>query len=212
VLALFTTITSSRFFGACRSRLRRHVRQFPEVTLVREPKKGLTKARQRGLQEAKGDVIFSIDADTRIPAGWFAAMQEELKKPGVVCVSGPYDFYDVPDWKRACVNAYWRTSSAVTNTFTNYMIVGGNFAVYRKALEQIGGFDTSIDFYGEDTDIARRLHEVGKVVFSPSCVILASGRRMSAEGMVRTPVIYMLNYLWVAAFRKPLTKTYQDIR
>lgn len=44
------------------------------------------------------------------------------------------------------------------------MIQGGNFVVTRAALQAIG--DTSIRFYGEDTDIARRLNQVGEVRFT----------------------------------------------
>ena len=34
------------------------------------------------------------------------------------------------------------------------VLYGGNFAVRREALEAIGGFDTSIEFPGEDTNLA----------------------------------------------------------
>ncbi len=187
-------------------------RQFPRTLVVTEPKKGLTRARQRGLHEAKGDVVFSIDADTRIPRGWFSAMQEELQKPGVVCVSGPFTFYDFPAWKRACVNAYWKMSARLTSATTEYMAAGGNFGAWKDALERAGGFNTAIEFYGEDTDLARRMHGVGKVVFSPRCSIETSARRFAAEGMIRTTVIYALNYLWIVALHRPLTTKYKDIR
>jgi GT2 family glycosyltransferase len=35
--------------------------------------------------------------------------------------------------------------------------------VRRAALDRIGGFDTSIEFHGEDTNLGRRLFKVGKV-------------------------------------------------
>ncbi len=187
-------------------------RSFPRVRVVDEPLKGLPRARQRGYMEAKGDVILSIDSDTRIPHGWFEAMQDELSKPNVVCVSGPYNFYDIPVWQRKCVAAYWNSCAKVTYMSTGYMVVGGNFAVKRDALKQIGGFNTSISFYGEDTDIAKRLHQVGKVAYTPRCWINSSGRRLSAEGLLKTPFVYAMNYVWIAAVGKPLTKTHKDIR
>jgi GT2 family glycosyltransferase len=36
------------------------------------------------------------------------------------------------------------------------VVWGGNFAIRRSVLEKIDGFDTTIAFYGEDTDLARR--------------------------------------------------------
>ena len=38
------------------------------------------------------------------------------------------------------------------------MVQGGNFVLRRNGLEKIGGFDTTIAFYGEDTDMARRMN------------------------------------------------------
>jgi GT2 family glycosyltransferase len=43
-----------------------------------------------------------------------------------------------------------------------------------RGLEAIGGYDTSITFYGEDTDIARRLHGIGKVLFTFDLKMLSS--------------------------------------
>ncbi|MDB5194466.1 MAG: putative glycosyltransferase, partial [Parcubacteria group bacterium] len=39
------------------------------VRVVREEKKGLTRARQRGYIEAKGNILAFIDADTEMPKG-----------------------------------------------------------------------------------------------------------------------------------------------
>ena len=54
---------------------------------------------------------------------------------------------------------------------------GGNFAVRRDALERIGGFDTSIEFHGEDTNLGRRLFRGGKVSLFHDCWIFTSARR-----------------------------------
>jgi hypothetical protein len=35
--------------------------------------------------------------------------------------------------------------------------------VRREALDAIGGFDTRIEFHGEDTDLGRRLYAIGNV-------------------------------------------------
>ena len=58
---------------------------------------------------------------------------------------------------------------------------GGNFVVRRDALQKIGGYDTNISFYGEDTDVARRLSKVGHVKFTFDLPALSSGRRLAKE-------------------------------
>jgi glycosyltransferase involved in cell wall biosynthesis len=198
--------------NVCTDRTKEIAEKYPKVRVVPEPLKGLTKARQRGLLSMRGEVFLSIDADTRVPQGWFDKMLTELEKPGVACVTGPYRYYDLPPWKRGLLSIYWNFSVAVTYLLTGYMVVGGNFAVKKESLEKIGGFNTTIEFYGEDTDLARRLHEVGKIVYSMDLWIDTSGRRLSVEGMFYTPIIYAMNYIWIALFHRPFTKTHKDIR
>src|SRR3989344_5411401 len=53
---------------------------FPGVRVVREEKKGITCARQKGLETATGDIIAYIDADTEISQNWFETIAAEVSK------------------------------------------------------------------------------------------------------------------------------------
>jgi len=185
----------------------------PGVSVVKEPVKGLTRARQAGLEAANGDIIAYVDADTRMPPGWIARVMRTFeRKPNVVCVSGPYIYYDAAAWQRAMVRLYWLFLASPAYWMTRYMVVGGNFAVRRSALEQIGGFDTSIAFYGEDTNIARRLKAAGRVKFLLRLPMPTSSRRLAAEGMTATAFKYAANFLGEAVLKRPVTEAYSDIR
>jgi GT2 family glycosyltransferase len=92
------------------------------------------------------------------------------------------------------------------------MAVGGNFAASRAALERIGGFDTAIAFYGEDTNIARRLSAQGKVAFLRGLTMPTSSRRLHAEGMLATAWRYGTNFLSEVVLKRPVTQAYRDIR
>jgi GT2 family glycosyltransferase len=92
------------------------------------------------------------------------------------------------------------------------MVQGGNFVLERRALESIGGFNTDIAFYGEDTDIARRMNRLGKVVFTFSLKMYSSARRLKKEGMLRIGWRYTINYLWTTFRKRPFTEEYMDIR
>ena len=59
---------------------------------------------------------------------------------------------------------------------------GGNFAVRREALERIGGFDTSIEFHGEDTNLGRRLFAVGQGGARPRLLPLHVGAPVRGDG------------------------------
>ena len=93
-----------------------------------------------------------------------------------------------------------------------YMVVGGNFAIRRAVLEKMNGFDTSIQFYGDDTDIARRANAFGKVIFSPSFFMPTSSRRLAGQGMFKTTFLYVINFISQVIMHKSITKKYKDIR
>jgi glycosyltransferase involved in cell wall biosynthesis len=188
-------------------------RRVPGVRVIHEPNKGLTKARQAGLEAAAGELIGYVDADTRMPPGWIARVLRTFERyPHVVCVSGPYIYYDAKHWQRAMVRLYWILLASPAYWMTRYMVVGGNFAARRSALEQIGGFDTEIAFYGEDTNIARRLHAAGKVKFSLRLPMRTSSRRLQEEGMTVMAGKYVANFLSEVVLKRPVTRAYRDIR
>lgn len=193
-------------------------RSFPSVIVVDEPKKGITFARQAGYMASRGRLIANIDADNHVPAGWLKkAVAAFDQDPGLICLSGPLVYYDLSRLKRAVVWFYSRVVFLV-HTFNHYVfrigavVQGGNFVATRQALNAIGGFDTRIKFYGEDTDLARRFSSLGKVKFSLKFFMYSSGRRLAKEGVVMTGLRYVLNYYSVLLRHKPATEQYKDIR
>jgi glycosyltransferase involved in cell wall biosynthesis len=187
--------------------------RFPGVRVVHEPSKGLTCARQRGLQVARGELLAYLDADTEMPIGWLDhALQEFARRPGLVCLSGPFRYNDLPWAKKHFAELCWRVFAPITYRAVGYMVLGANFIAKREALVAIGGFDTDIDFYGEDTNLARRLGEFGSVMFQMDFFIYGSGRRLAHEGVVKTFGLYGLNFVWEVIFHRPFTREHKDIR
>ncbi len=186
---------------------------FEGVRVVHEPNKGLTCARQRSLEVASGEILAYIDADTHMPTGWVGRVLDAYQTiDDLVCISGPYRYYDLPGIKSLFVQLYWHILAKPTYWFTRYMAVGGNFAARKAALLDIGGFDTSLSFYGEDTNIARRLYNRGRVFFDMKLVMNTSARRLKAEGTMTTAVHYVINFASEVVRKKPATLDYQDIR
>lgn len=181
------------------------------VRVISEPTKGLVHARQKGLKEAGGDLLAYLDADCILNEGWIETVFAEFENPSVVALSGPRHYYDMPRFKKLLADHGW-WFAPITYRMVGYMILGGNFVARRAALKKMGGFDTNIKFYGEDTDIARRLSEFGKVVFRMDFLVQSSGRRLMKEGIFKTYWIYAVNFVWQVAFKKPFTNHYQDVR
>ncbi|MDD4319861.1 MAG: glycosyltransferase [Candidatus Peribacteraceae bacterium] len=180
--------------------------------VVHEPRKGTNFARQRGWKEAHGDIVAFIDADEEMPPHWFTAVLEAFARhPDAVAVTGPCRCDDLPPWKRWQIRL-WNTSARVSHMFTGASLMGGNFAVRRTALEKAGGFDTSLVFFGDDVDTARRLRKHGKILYLPSLCIRTSGRRWAAQGFVHTASAYGLNYLSAFLLGRPVIRRSRDIR
>jgi cellulose synthase/poly-beta-1,6-N-acetylglucosamine synthase-like glycosyltransferase len=191
---------------------------FPGVTVIDEMKKGLVHARRAGYEACTAELVANIDADTELPEGWITTVLETFKKsPALVALSGPYIYHDMAWYNRALVRGFYYFAYLLylLNRFVfkvGSMIQGGNFVIRRSAWNKAGGFDTSIAFYGEDTDVAMRLHKIGPVKWTFKLPMNTSGRRLEKEGVFQTAGTYTLNYLWVTFRGKPYTKDYSDIR
>jgi len=192
--------------------------QFPGVTLVHEPRKGLTFARQAGFAASTGTLIANVDADSRLTRDWVANVLREFDQdPELTALSGPLVYYDLTPSQSRHVRFFY--GLAWLTYFTNRyilrvgsMLQGGNFVVTRAGLEAIHGFDTTIAFYGEDTDLARRLHQIGKTRFTFALKMSSSARRLKHEGLFTMAAKYSLNYFWTTFFKRPYTDKYIDIR
>ena len=183
------------------------------VIVVDEPNKGLTKARQKGLEVATGDLLAYIDADTRIHSSWMKIAENFfIKHPDAVGLSGPYRYYDGSAIKNYFSHLLWWLNVPITYSLVGYVLLGGNFIARKETLLKMGGFDKTIDFYGEDTDIARRLSKFGKVFFRMDFFIYSSSRRYQKEGVIKTNFVYVVNFFWEIFFHRPYTKEYVDHR
>ena len=188
------------------------------IKVADEPHKGLSQARQTGFLASAGDLIANIDADTMLPMGWINTVLKAFAgDPLLIAISGPHVFYDVSWLTAALIKIYYYLAFFVywLNRFvfrSGSMLQGGNFVVKKSALITVGGYNPQFEFYGEDTDIAKRLHGAGKVKFTLGLPIFASGRRLMKEGLFKMAIRYPLNYFWATFFGKPFTKTFIDVR
>ena len=193
--------------------------QVADVRLVDEPRKGLVVARETGRRHATGDVLIYADADCRAPLTWIERIERRFARdPALVALSGPYRYYDW-DWSgRALIRAYDFTLAPATQLLVKHLLrvgtifYGGNFAVRRDALERIGGFDTSIEFHGEDTNLGRRLCAVGKVGLFHDCYLYTSARRYIAMGKREVFRLYVRNFVSELLHHRPKDTAHVDVR
>lgn len=205
--------------NASTDRTREVAAAIPGVRVIDEPRKGLVMARERGRQEARGDLLVYLDADCRAPAGWLARIAARFERdPQLLALSGNYRFYDWDWWGRTLLRAYDFTLGPATHVLVKYVLgigvvfYGGNFAVRRDALDRIQGFDTSIEFHGEDTNLGRRLSRVGNVELRYDCFLYTSARRYNAMGKGAVFRLYVRNFVSELLHHRPKDTAHLDVR
>jgi glycosyltransferase involved in cell wall biosynthesis len=194
-------------------------RAIPGVRVIDEPIKGLVVARETARCIARGDVLAYVDADCRAPLQWLERVEQRmLSSAAPVGVTGPYRFYDWDLSGRVLIRLYDFLVAPATHILVHHtlglgaILYGGNFAVRADALARIGGFDRTIEFHGEDTNLGRRLTAVGRVRMSAGCWVWTSARRYVAMGKRRVFGLYIRNF-WSEILRhRPADREHLDVR
>ncbi len=176
------------------------VAKFP-VKLVHETKKGLLFARDRGRREAIGEIVANIDADCLPEVDWMEKAVKYFENADVVAVSGPYNYHDAhPFFKHASLlmqNYIYRPVAHILQwSFVHggAVLIGGNNMIRADILKEMGGYNTDLLFYGEDTDTAKRVAKYGYIVFSPNIYMKTSARRFKNEGTIRMTTRYLFHF------------------
>jgi glycosyltransferase involved in cell wall biosynthesis len=190
------------------------------VHVVHEAQKGLVCARARGFAESTSDVLAYLDADCRAPEHWLSRIERRFARDDgtLAAVTGPYRFYDWHPLGKLIVGSYDIFVAPPAQILVHNLLrmgailYGGNFAARRDAIDSIGGFDTSIEFHGEDTNLGRRLAAVGKVELRRDCWLYTSARRYRAMGTGRVLSLYYRNFVSEILHHRPADTAHVDVR
>jgi len=185
--------------------------------VVYESKRSPACARQKGAEVATGELIAFIDADTQAPAHWLSTLVSRLvREPETVVISGPYAYCDAGKFTK--ITSYFGNffSIITDQLFRKVLNKGGaiwgcNFAVRRSALLEVGGFDTSIRFYGEEYELSLRLKKAGKGGIIPRLFVLTSARRLKRIGVVNQYWNWIVDYFSVLFWYEPISERLEDL-
>jgi len=184
--------------------------------VVYEGKRSPACARQKGAEVAKGKIIAFIDADTQAPAHWLSTIVWRfLCEPETVVISGPYAYCDAG--RIARIASYGNFISIIIDQLFRKVfnkgsaVWGCNFAVRRSALLEVGGFDTSIRFYGEEYELSLRLRKAGKGGIIPRLFVLTSARRLKRIGVVNQYWNWVVDYFSVLFWYEPISEELENL-
>jgi glycosyltransferase involved in cell wall biosynthesis len=170
------------------------------ISVITETNKGTNYAREAGRKFASGEIIAQLDADCIPNADWITNGVNLLQKQGIVAVTGPYDYYDSFKWRRYSSLIAQMIFYPVIDTCAQFferggIIIGGNAFIYASVLELVGGYNTSLTFYGDDIDIAKRIFFRGRILYANSLIMKSSTRRFKALGFSKVQKKYRKAFL-----------------
>ncbi|SDD29022.1 glycosyltransferase family 2 protein [Auraticoccus monumenti] len=157
------------------------------VRVVHEGRRGVCAARQRGVEEARGELVVSTDADTLHPRDWLSRLDEAFREhPGVVAVAGPCRYLDPPWWAAVMPPVGFALVAAVHALTGRVTYLTATNVAYRR--EGFPGYDVTLTQGGDEVDLLRRLRRVGTVHWDGRNPVHTSSRRMD-QGLAHTVVV-----------------------
>lgn len=144
-------------------RLRQQADRFPHVRLFEQAHGGPAEGRNRGVDQARGDVIVFIDSDLVVVPGFLASHARALQRTWTqhgdrLCftygaVINTANFEDPTAERHKLRDLSWAYFAT------------GNVAIDRSVLQQSGLFDLGFRLYGwEDLELGERLRQMGVVL------------------------------------------------
>lgn len=159
--------------------------------LANAHERGLSGARNTGVEASAGDVVAFLDDDAAADPHWLAALVAEYVDPGVVAVGGRID----PDWAAPRPDWFpaefgWVIGCSYVGQPTRRAavrnVIGANMSFRRRVIDQVGGFRRELGRMGtllagcEETELCIRAtaQTGGRVIYQPRAVV---SHRVSAD-------------------------------
>lgn len=150
--------------------------------IVYETKQGLIPARNRGFEEAHGDIIIKVDADSRLLPDTVSAIQKIFEKdPSIAGVTGNFFVYDAPFLSKSLIPSRIITAILKHHAGSSFLL-GPCYALRKSAWRKIQHEVCADDkLVHEDIDLGLHLSRIGKIYFIKTPIIQTSLRRLSSN-------------------------------
>src|SRR3989344_331445 len=154
---------------------------FPNVKVIKSKRKGYGIQRNLGIRLSQGDIIAFTDADCMPPPDWLSKGISSLEQHHVAGLGGnAYPPEDAPLIGKAIAALGYPAGGSVGLNPKKDPLSTCNAFFKKTALTEINGFNETMIYGGEDTDLCKRLKEKGhKIVIDPTVFIYHKTRTFS---------------------------------
>jgi GT2 family glycosyltransferase len=147
--------------------------RYPYIRYHEQKNRGLSVARNVGMELATGEVIAYTDDDCFADPDWLYFLVAKLLETGATGVGGPNLLPTEDGSVAACVSASPGTPAHVLiDDNVAEHVPGCNMAFWADRLRAINGFDAAYTKAGDDVDVCWRLQAEGdKIAYAPAAMV-----------------------------------------
>src|SRR5438067_6667620 len=180
-----------------------------DVRLITTENRGLSAARNTGLEAATGEIIAYLDDDARPDPHWLTYLAASFLRTTHAAVGGPN--IPPPDdgpIAQCVANAPGGPIHVLLSDREAEHLPGCNMAFRKACLQAIGGFDPQFRVAGDDVDVCWRLEERGFTLGFSAAAMVWHHRRNSVRTYWKQQIGYgraeaMLERKWPEKYNGP---------
>jgi glycosyltransferase involved in cell wall biosynthesis len=168
------------------------------VRVVVEKNPGVCWARQRGTEEAQGDIVISADADTTYSPEWLANIDRSFgADERIVAVTGPCRYVGGPLWGRLYARILFGAVHLIYQFSGRTVYATATNIAFRK--RHWSGYDVYLTQGGDELNLLRQLRGEGLVMYDHTNPTFTSSRRLT-RGALYGFFVTLLTYYLLAYF------------
>ncbi len=190
--------------------------KFADIIVQANPgeKQNISKGRNAGAKKANGDLLYLMNADTRISnlEEFFVTTINTFKNANYLALSCRFKVFPEEEiFSDKLFHSFYNNYAHLLNVVGMGMGRGECHMVRKSIFLKTGGYNENLAA-GEDYDLYRRIKKLGKIKFFRNLVVYESPRRYRKYGYISVFSDWTKNSISVLFKNKSVSKNWDPVR